>query len=133
MLIEHHIKIYKRLISCTFCKTTFTNYDDLRKHHHESHKNNTECEFCHTVFNNAFDLQCHYHNAGLNTGYCLKPCKYCGKKFKWAASHRNHMKLHKKAPDQQFPCQICGHVFATELARRQHVKKEHPNLAGSAV
>lgn len=131
---------YGTLICCICNKKFFNSYtwnNHLRVHSTAGEKCFVKCPVCQTVFRSAYMLYCHQKKTNhwgklmkSRINYCQ--CPFCGKKFSYVGSRKNHVQLHM----QDYPsavkeflenttCSICNIHFVTEAKKMAHVRKAH--------
>ncbi|XP_067124933.1 LOW QUALITY PROTEIN: zinc finger protein 721-like [Centruroides vittatus] len=131
---------YGTLICCICNKKFFNSYtwnNHLRIHSTAGEKCFVKCPVCQTVFRSAYMLYCHQKKTNhwgklmkSRINYCQ--CPFCGKKFSYVGSRKNHVQLHM----QDYPsavkeflenttCSSCNIHFVSEAKKLAHMRKVH--------
>ncbi|XP_056642597.1 gastrula zinc finger protein XlCGF49.1-like [Diorhabda sublineata] len=81
----------KRILTCEYCKKTFTHKGDFKKHLRKHTKEKPfSCKFCSKSFGNTSNLLRHQK---LHTGEKPFACEYCSKKF----SRKDKLDCHRRS------------------------------------
>ncbi|XP_058443880.1 zinc finger protein 691-like [Malaya genurostris] len=140
----------EKTFTCTFCKTTFNNHEQLRIHFlkhgaesklsknpdhpgrasHETIISLIECEWCPETFTSmskAIEHKYRKHNYESKNYFCA----LCGRLFPLKVALDQHQSLEHKddskimVPRLDFICGFCGTAFISHSALELHVKTAH--------
>ena len=107
-----------KLVSCGFCRKTFTQRFSLKIHETIHIGEKISCKFCDRTFKCKYKVKVHER---IHTGEGLFSCEFCEKTFTNGYAAKKHKSIHSE--ERPFSCEICEKTFKRKDLLRLHKQK----------